>query len=221
MEAKDIIKWSILGFFILFLLTGLSLIIFAVTVPTPFGDYLTMKAAAFPVNYGLRIGLLILILFIAALFFFAIAKENNRLLTLVAILLIILFLVEFIMGIVYFTMKSEVKLNKKKFSNGQQMMAEYGQDKKVTEAMDRIQRTYACCGIVDYRDWFTSKWAAAQVRETNLCGVSSFNTSPNRIQFYGLIFSVSPSPLYTPISIYSVNALPSGGGSRPSGRGRF
>ncbi len=167
MEAKDIIKWSILGFFILFFLTGLSLIIFAVTVATPFGDYLTMKAAAFPVNYGLRIGLLILILFIAGLCFFAIVKENNRLLTLVAILFIILFLVEFIMGIVYFSMKSEIKLNKKKFSNGQQMMAEYGLDKKVTEGLDRIQRTYACCGIVDYRDWFTSKWAAAQVCETH------------------------------------------------------
>ena len=168
MEAKDIIKWSIVGFFTLFFLTGLSLIIFAVTVPTPFGNYLTMKAAAFPVNYGLRIGLLLLLLFIAALFSFAVAKENNRLLTLLAILFIILFLVEFIMGLVYFTMKSEMKLYKKKFSNGQQMMAEYGLDKKVTEAMDRIQRSYACCGIVDYRDWFTSKWAAAQVCETDL-----------------------------------------------------
>lgn len=165
MEAKDIIKWSILGFFTLFLLTGLSLIIFAITVPTPFGDYLTMKGAAFPVNYGLRVGLLLLLLFIAALSFFAIVKENNRLLTLLAILFIILFLVEFIMGIVYFTMKSEVKLSKKKFSNGQQMMAEYGVDEKVTKAMDQIQRTYACCGIVDYRDWFTSKWAASQVCE--------------------------------------------------------
>ena len=168
MEAKDIIKWSILGFFTLFLLTGLSLIIFAITVPTPFGDYLTMKGAAFSVNYGLRIGLLLLLLLITALSFFAIVKENNRLLTLLAILFIILFLVEFIMGIVYFTMKSEVQLYKKKFSNGQQMMAEYGKDEKVTKAMDQIQQTYACCGILDYRDWFTSKWAASQVCEKNV-----------------------------------------------------
>ena len=168
MEKKDIIKWSIIGFLTLFFLTGLSLIIFAVTVPTPFGDYLTMKGAAFPVNYGLRIGLLILLLIVTALCFFAIVKENNRLLTLLAVLLIILFLVEFIMAIVYFTMASEVNLNKKKFSNGMQMMAEYGADDKVTEALDQIQRSYACCGIMDYRDWFTSKWAAAQVCETNV-----------------------------------------------------
>lgn len=209
MEAKDIIKWSILGFFILFLLTGLSLIIFAVTVPTPFGDYLTMKAAAFPVNYGLRIGLLILILFIAGLCFFAIAKENNRLLTLVAILFIILFLVEFIMGIVYFTMKSEVKLNKKKFSNGQQMMAEYGLDKKVTEGLDRIQRTYACCGIVDYRDWFTSKWAAAQVCKT----LVSYNHSPPCSPTSS--FSVNPpSPTRKALIIYYLPILGGGGGHR-------
>lgn len=168
MESKDIVKWSIMGFLTLFVLSGLSLIIFAVTLPTPFGDYLTMKGAAFPVNYGLRIGLLILLLIITALCFFAIAKENNRLLTLLAVLLIILFLVEFIMAVVYFTMASELKMDKKKFSNGMQMMAEYGQDEKVTQALDQIQRTYACCGIVDYRDWFTSKWAAAQVCESNV-----------------------------------------------------
>lgn len=163
METKDIIKWSIVGFLTLFFLSGLSLIIFAVTVPTPFGDYLTMKGAAFPVNYGLRIGLLVLLLIITALSFFAIAKENNRLLTLLAVLLIILFLLEFILALVYFTMTSEVNMEKQKFDNGMQMMAEYGLDKKVTQAFDQIQRTYACCGITDYRDWFTSKWAAAQV----------------------------------------------------------
>lgn len=168
MEAKNIIKWSILGFLTLFFLTGLSLIIFAITVPTPFGDYLTLKAAAFPVSYGLRIGLLLLLLFVTALSFFAIAKENNRLLTLLAILFVILFLVEFIMAIVYFTMKSEVNVNKNKFSNGMQMMAEYGMDAKITQAFDKIQRNYACCGILDYRDWFTSKWASAQVCETDL-----------------------------------------------------
>ena len=168
METKDIVKWSMVGFFILFFLTGLSLLIFAVTVSTPFGDYLTMKVAAFPVNYGLRIGLLILLFFITGLFVFAVVKENNRLLTLLAILFIILFLVEFIMGIVYFTLKNEMIVGKKKLSNGQQMLAEYGKDEKVTKAFDQIQQTYACCGIVDYRDWFTSKWAAAQVGE-NIC----------------------------------------------------
>ena len=172
MEAKDTLKWSILGFFILFFLTGLSLIIFAVTSPTPFGDYLTMKAAAFPVNYGLRIGLLVFLLFISGLFIFAVVKENNRLLTLLAIMFIILFLVEFIMGIVYFTLKSEIIVGKKKLSNGQQMLAQYGSDEKVTQAFDQIQRTYACCGIVDYRDWFTSKWAAAQVGGKKLFFIS-------------------------------------------------
>ena len=163
MEAKDVIKWSVMGFLTLFFFSGLSLIVFAVTIPTPFGDYLTMKGAAFPMNYPLRIALLILLPIITASSFFAITKENNRLLTLLGVLFIILFLVEFILAILYFTMASEVNLNKKKFSNGMQMMGEYGVDEKVTEAFDRIQRTYACCGILDYRDWFTSKWAASQV----------------------------------------------------------
>ena len=165
MEAKDIVKWSIIGFLTLFFISGLCLIIFAITIQTPFGDYLTMKGAAFPVNYGLRIGLLILLLIITGLSFFAIAKENNRLLTLLAVLFIILFMVEFIMAFVYFTMVNEGTLNENKFRNGMQMMAEYGVDKKVTETLDQIQQTYACCGIIDYRDWFTSKWAAAQVCE--------------------------------------------------------
>lgn len=170
MEAKDIVKWSIIGFLTLFFVSGLCLIIFAVTIQTPFGDYLTMKGAAFPVNCGLRIGLLILLFIIAGLSFFAISRENNRLLTLLAVLFIILFMVELILAFVYFTMANERTLNKNKFSNGAQMMAEYGLDKKVTEALDQIQRTYACCGILDYRDWFTSKWAAAQVCELCVWG---------------------------------------------------
>lgn len=168
MEAKDVIKWSVMGFLTLFFLSGLSLIIFAVTIPTPFGDYLTMKGVAFPVNYGLRIALLFLLLIMTASYFFAITKENHRLLTLLGVLFIILFMVEFILAIIYFTMASEVNVNKKKFTNGMQMLAEYGVDEKVTQAFDQIQRTYACCGILDYRDWFTSKWAAAQVCKTPL-----------------------------------------------------
>lgn len=168
MEAKDVIKWSVMGFLTLFFLSGLSLIIFAVTIPTPFGDYLTMKGVAFPVNYGLRIALLFLLLIMTASYLFAITKENHRLLTLLGVLFIILFMVEFILAIIYFTMASEVNVNKKKFTNGMQMLAEYGVDEKVTQAFDQIQRTYACCGILDYRDWFTSKWAAAQVCKTPL-----------------------------------------------------
>ena len=184
MEAKDIVKWSIMGFLTLYLLTGLSLIIFAVTVPTPFGDYLTMKGAAFPISYVIRIIFLLLILIITALCFYAVAKENNQLLTVFAVLLIILFLVEFIIAIIYFTLTSEINLNEDKFSNGMQMMAAYGMDKKITEAFDRIQRTYACCGLTDYRDWFTSKWDAAQV----CCLVYSSTSFPGtRFLFFVLL----------------------------------
>jgi len=151
-----------MGFLTLFFLSGLSLIIFGITIPTPFGDYLTMKGVAFPVNYTLRIAILSLLLIMTASHFFAITKENHRLLTLLGMLFIILFMVEFILAIIYFTMASEVNVTKKKLSNGMQMLAEYGVDEKVTQAFDQIQRTYACCGISDYRDWFTSKWAAAQ-----------------------------------------------------------
>ena len=163
MEGKAIVKWAIFGFLALYLLSGLSLAIFAVTVPTPFGDYLTMKAEAFPINYGLRIGLVLLLLITTGLSFFAAAKENNKLLTMMAVFFIIFFLVELILGIIYLTMRSEVSLGQRKFSSGLQMLNEYGIDEKVTETMDKIQRTNACCGVMDYRDWFTSKWAAVQV----------------------------------------------------------
>lgn len=171
MEAKDVIKCSIMVFLTLFFLSGLSLIIFGITIPTPFGDYLTMKGVAFPVNYTLRIAILSLLLIMTASHFFAITKENHRLLTLLGMLFIILFMVEFILAIIYFTMASEVNVTKKKLSNGMQMLAEYGVDEKVTQAFDQIQRTYACCGISDYRDWFTSKWAVAQVCNCPLCNI--------------------------------------------------
>ena len=163
MKGKDFVKRSIYGSLILFLLSSLSLIIFGVTIHTPFGDYLTMKENAFPVKYGMRICLLLLLFIVTGLCFSATAKENNRLATVMAFLLVILFLTELILGIVYFNMRNEVDLNKKKFSSGMNMLNEYGLDPKITQALDQVQRNFACCGVNDYRDWFTSRWAAAQV----------------------------------------------------------
>ena len=163
-DERTIIKRSLFGFNILFVISGLALIIFGITLPTPFGDYFTVRPDAFSEKNGMRIGFLFLLLIISGVYFYAVAKENNRLLTVVAFLYIILFLTEFTMGLVYFTLRSEAALNTKKFGAGQMLLNQYGTDPKMTEAMDTIQRSFACCGVMDFRDWFTSPWDKMQVR---------------------------------------------------------
>lgn len=162
-NGKKVVKSSVIGFNILFLLIGLVLIIFGDTIATPFGDYFTLKAEAFTNSLGLRIGLIFLILFISGICFFAAAKENNRLLTVIAVLYFIMFITELVLGIVYFTMRAEGTLKETKSASGYQLLSIYGSDAGVTKALDDIQRGFGCCGVMDYRDWFTSGWAAKQV----------------------------------------------------------
>ena len=165
-DERSIIKRSLLAFNILFLTSGLALIIFGLTLPTPFGDYFTVKLNAFSEKMGMRIGLIFLLLFVSGIYFYAVVKENNRLLTVVAILYVILFLTEIILGLIYFTLRSEAALNTKKFGAGMTLLNQYGADPKMTEAMDTIQRSFACCGVMDFRDWFTSPWDKKQVERT-------------------------------------------------------
>lgn len=162
-DERTIIKRSLLGFNILFFISGLALIIFGITLPTPFGDYFTVKPNAFSEKLGLRIGLIFLLLIVSGVYFYAVVKGNNRLLTVVAFLYIILFVTELVLGLIYFTLRSEAALNTKKFGAGPMLLNQYGTDPKMTEALDTIQRNFACCGVMDYRDWFTSPWDKMQV----------------------------------------------------------
>lgn len=163
LDGRKVVKITVIGFTVLFLLLGLSLIIFGTTIGTPFGDYFTLKTDAFSTKLGLRIGLIFLVLFISVLSFIAAAKENNRLLTLLAVLFFILFVTELSLGIVYFSLRSEGDVKDSTSANGYQLLSIYGADAGVTKALDDIQRGFACCGVQDYRDWFTSGWAAKQV----------------------------------------------------------
>ena len=163
MEGKDFVKRATYAFLVLFLLSGLSVIIFGLTIRTQFGEYLTMKEDAFSVNYGMRIGFLFLLFTFVGLSFYAISKDNNRLATVMATLLVILAITELSLAIAYFNMQNEADSVQGKSSSGMKMLNEYGLDPKITKAFDDVQRSFACCGVNDYRDWFTSRWAAAQV----------------------------------------------------------
>ncbi|KAK3736301.1 hypothetical protein QZH41_020766, partial [Actinostola sp. cb2023] len=162
LDGRKVVKFSVIGFNVVFLIVGLALIIFGTTIATPFGDYFSLKTNAFSTKLGLRIGLIFLILIVSGLSFFAAAKENNRLLTLLAVLYFIMFVTELSMGIVYFSLRGEGNVKDSTSANGYQLLSIYGSDAGVTKALDEIQSGFGCCGVMDYRDWFTSGWAAKQ-----------------------------------------------------------
>lgn len=163
LDGRKVVKIAIIGFTVLFLIIGLALIIFGATIDTPFGDYFTLKTDAFDTKLGLRIGLIFLVLFVAGLTIFAAIKENNRLLTILGVLFFILFVTELSLGIVYFSLRNEGNVKDSTSASGYQLLSIYGTDAGVTKALDEIQTGFQCCGVQDYRDWFTSGWAAKQV----------------------------------------------------------
>lgn len=167
LDGRKVVKFTVITFNVLFFILGLTLIIFGTTIDTPFGDYFSLKPDVFETKLGLRVGLIFLVLAIAGLTFFAAFKENNRLLTLLSVMFFILFVTELSLGIVYFSLRNEGNVKDSTSANGYQLLSIYGSDAGVTKALDEIQRGFACCGVQDYRDWFTSGWAAKQVNTTS------------------------------------------------------
>lgn len=162
-DGRKVVKFTVITLDVLFLLLGLTLIIFGTTIDTPFGDYFSLKIDVFETKIGLRVGLIFLALAIAGLTFFAAFNENNRLLTVLSVLFFILFVTELSLGIVYFSLRNEGNVKATTSASGYQLLSIYGIDAGVTKALDQIQKGFACCGVQDYRDWFTSGWAAKQV----------------------------------------------------------
>ncbi|NWW82239.1 CD63 protein, partial [Climacteris rufus] len=78
-------------------------------------------------------------------------KESYCMVTTFAILLSIIFLVEIAAAIAGYVFKDKVR---SVVQEGlREAMSRYGQDQPLTEAMDRFQQEFSCCGVTNYTDW--------------------------------------------------------------------
>ncbi|EDO39280.1 predicted protein [Nematostella vectensis] len=162
LDGPKVVTFCILGFTALFLITGLGLIIFGSTLTTPFGEYFSLRKDAFDTQVGLRVGLILLILAISAVTILGAFKQNNRVLTILAVLFFVIFVTEISLGANSLTLRNEGISKSSTSASGLQLLSIYGEHPGVTEMIDNTQMGSMCCGVTDYRDWFTSGWAARQ-----------------------------------------------------------
>jgi len=94
----------------------------------------------------------------ALLGYTAIGLENKGLLALYTVLLVLVFMFESITGLLAYVYQEQISkdLNQHLASA---FIQGYGEDKGITNSVDRIQKEYSCCGANSFTDWSESGWA--------------------------------------------------------------
>ncbi|KAJ6656434.1 hypothetical protein lerEdw1_003722 [Lerista edwardsae] len=79
-------------------------------------------------------------------------KENYCMVTTFAVLLTLIFLVEIAAAIAGYILKDQVKeiINTELWKE----MRQYKKDKHIADVVNELQKSYNCCGAMNYTDWF-------------------------------------------------------------------
>jgi len=93
----------------------------------------------------------------ALLGYLAIGLQNKGLLALYTVLLVLVFLFESITGLLAYVYQEQIEKDLNQHL-AQSFIQGYGEERDITNAVDRIQREYSCCGANSFADWRTSPW---------------------------------------------------------------
>ncbi|KAM6294403.1 LOW QUALITY PROTEIN: CD63 antigen [Aegotheles albertisi] len=104
-------------------------------------------------------------------------KESYCMVTTFAVLLSIIFLVEVAAAIAGYVFRDKVR---SVLQEGlREALQKYGEDQPLTEAMDELQRDFACCGVNNYTDWATTEQFRANDTVPRSCCRDNTTTSCN------------------------------------------
>lgn len=127
------------------------------------GKIVQLRARIYPYKWEFRTGFLFLHLFLVLLAFISVKKELHRINITLAILVSILIICEIVLAVKNLNWQNEKSQVIKTQGDGNKILQSYGFDPVTSYIMDYVQTKYSCCGIVDYRDWFTTNWATRAV----------------------------------------------------------
>ncbi|XP_070563789.1 tetraspanin-4-like [Ptychodera flava] len=152
-----IVKFIVFFFNLLFWLVGLAVMSVGIWLRVSKGDYGTLVTSvpyASAANLIIAVGLIVMIIgFVGCL---GAWKENKCLLMTFFILLLIIFIIEIAAGILGYVYRGKVeKYVKEDMMAGMANYDQAGQE-GLTGTWDRLQTQEECCGVTDYRDWFTA-----------------------------------------------------------------
>ncbi|KAM9214445.1 CD63 antigen [Leptosomus discolor] len=145
------VKFLVFVFNFIFWVCGVALIAIGIYVQVALDKTLLVSSSS-----STAIAILVLGVIIFFISFFGCCsawKESYCMVTTFASLLTIIFLAEIATAIAGYVFKDKVRsvLEEGLWDS----MREYGEDKALTETVDKIQRDLACCGANNYTDWST------------------------------------------------------------------
>ena len=154
------IKYLMLLFNFLFLLSGACLIIIGGLGEMLYGELRDLTEAGFTSATAILIALGAVIAFVSFAGFWGAWRENYSTLKIFSYMLAALLILELGLGFwMYFTHFNIAGFLQEFLKN---ILKNYEEDKDVRDLIDKVQKKYHCCGMKSYKDWFKSDWNAEQ-----------------------------------------------------------
>ncbi|XP_074421191.1 CD63 antigen [Larus michahellis] len=147
------VKFLVFVFNFIFWVCGVALIAIGIYAQVALDKTLAVSSAS---ASSTPVAILVLGIIIFFISFFGCCgawKESYCMVTTFAVLLSIIFLVEIAAAIAGYVFKDKVR---SVLEEGLwDAMNKYGEDEPLTQAVDELQRDFACCGANNYTDWAT------------------------------------------------------------------
>ncbi|XP_016942048.2 CD63 antigen [Drosophila suzukii] len=151
--SANAVKYTLFGFTLIFLITGIILIAVGAGVGAVYTGYELFLAGKF---FSIPTFLIVIGSFIIVISFFGCwgaLKENYCLVLSFSIMLAIIFILELAAGISGYVLRNDAsKLIQTSLTAS---LKEYGGDNQnaTTRLWDDVQREFDCCGVTSYSDW--------------------------------------------------------------------
>uniref|UniRef100_A0A3P9APK9 Tetraspanin n=1 Tax=Esox lucius TaxID=8010 RepID=A0A3P9APK9_ESOLU len=123
---------------------------------------------------------------------FATCRGSPWMLKLYAMFLSLVFLAELVAGISGFVFRHEIKGTFQRTFN--EAVQNYNSQDERSLAVDNVQRSLKCCGVLNYTSWFTSVWfpsngipasCCANVSDCNATDLRNATTAPDKVYQQG------------------------------------
>nr|XP_036226555.1 CD63 antigen-like [Bactrocera oleae]XP_036226556.1 CD63 antigen-like [Bactrocera oleae]XP_036226557.1 CD63 antigen-like [Bactrocera oleae]XP_036226558.1 CD63 antigen-like [Bactrocera oleae] len=152
--SANTIKYVLLAFNFIFMITGIILIAVGVGVASVFYGYQTVLASNF---FSIPTFLIVIGVFVIFISFFGCwgaIKENYCLTLIFAILLGFIFILELAAGISGYVLRSDAtNLIEQSLENTLKEYSQINENNPYTIIWDYVQNNFDCCGVNSYTDW--------------------------------------------------------------------
>ncbi|XP_035170822.1 tetraspanin-7-like [Oxyura jamaicensis] len=154
------LKLSLMAFSFVFWAAGLTMLVIGLWAKVWLGGYLALSASDYPNAPATLLATGTAVIVWGFLGCFSAATEHRGLLRTYGAFLSAVLVAGLTAGLSGLLYRQDVARG---FQEGlRQALNTYGEDEAKADALDALQRAFACCGVESYRDWLTTPWALQQ-----------------------------------------------------------